>query len=69
MSIFSVKGKVAVVTGASSGLGENFARRLAAEGAMVAVGARRIDRLEKLVAEITSAGGRAEAFALDVSDP
>jgi NAD(P)-dependent dehydrogenase (short-subunit alcohol dehydrogenase family) len=67
--LFDLRGRIALVTGASSGLGENFARRLAAEGAVVAVGARRTDRLSKLVAEIAAAGGRAEAFALDVSDP
>lgn len=66
---FSVANKVAIVTGASSGLGENFARRLAAEGAAVAACARRTDRLEKLVSEIGAAGGKAQAFAMDVADP
>ena len=66
---FSVVNKVALVTGASSGLGDNFARRLAAEGAVVAACARRTDRLEKLVAEIGAAGGKAHAFAMDVADP
>jgi 2-deoxy-D-gluconate 3-dehydrogenase len=60
---------VALVTGASSGLGENFARRLASEGCTVAVAARRADRLEKLVGEISAAGGKAHAYALDVADP
>jgi len=69
VKLFDVNGKVALVTGASSGLGENFARRLAAEGAVVAACARRTDRLDKLVAEITAAGGKARAFAMDVSDP
>jgi NAD(P)-dependent dehydrogenase (short-subunit alcohol dehydrogenase family) len=69
MNIFDIRGKVALVTGASSGLGENFARRLAAEGATVAVGARRTDRLEKLVGEISASGGKAIAVALDVADP
>src|SRR6187402_682342 len=68
-NLFDVRGKIALVTGASSGLGENFARRLAAEGAVVAVAARRTDRLEKLVAEIRAAGGRAEPFPLDVANP
>jgi NAD(P)-dependent dehydrogenase (short-subunit alcohol dehydrogenase family) len=66
---FSVANKVAIVTGASSGLGENFARRLAAEGAVVAACARRTDRLEQLVSEIGAAGGKAQAFAMDVADP
>ena len=61
-------GQVALVTGASAGLGQRFARVLAAAGAHVAVTARRLDRLESLVAEITAAGGTAKAFALDVTD-
>ena len=69
MNLFDVKGRVALVTGASSGLGDNFARRLAAEGAAVAVAARRTDRLEKLVADITAAGGKAFAVPLDVNEP
>lgn len=63
-----LSGQVAIVTGASSGLGWRFARVLAAAGAMVAVTARRTDRLAALVAEIEAAGGRAQAFALDVAD-
>jgi NAD(P)-dependent dehydrogenase (short-subunit alcohol dehydrogenase family) len=69
MNPFDLSGRVALVTGASSGLGDNFARKLAAAGATVAVAARRTDRLEKLVAEIGAAGGKAQAFALDVADP
>lgn len=61
-------GQVAIVTGASSGLGWRFARVLAAAGAAVAVTARRTDRLDALVAEIVAAGGKAQAFALDVAD-
>lgn len=61
-------GEVAIVTGASSGLGWRFARVLAAQGATVAVTARRSDRLAALVAEIEAAGGKARAFALDVAD-
>jgi NAD(P)-dependent dehydrogenase (short-subunit alcohol dehydrogenase family) len=57
-----------LVTGASSGLGEGFARMLAAQGAAVAVAARRSDRLERLVDEIRAAGGRASAVTIDVGD-
>jgi len=62
-------GQVALVTGASSGLGHRFAKVLAARGAKVAVTARRKAKLDALVAEIKAAGGEAEAFALDVTNP
>lgn len=65
---FDVTGKVALVTGASSGLGAHFAKLLAANGAKVVVAARRADRLEKLVGDIRAAGGEAAAAALDVLD-
>lgn len=61
-------GKVALVTGASSGLGLRFARVLASQGAKVAVAARRADRLESLVKEIKDAGGEALAVSMDVKD-
>jgi len=65
---FRLDGRTALVTGASSGLGRHFARTLAAAGAAVAVAARRADKLETLVAEITAEGGQARAVALDVTD-
>ncbi|GAS97848.1 short-chain dehydrogenase/reductase SDR [Mycolicibacterium canariasense] len=61
-------GRTAVVTGASSGIGEATAERLAALGAHVAVLARRKERLDALVARIVSAGGTALAIPLDVTD-
>ncbi len=63
-----LSGRVALVTGASSGLGVRFARVLASCGAKVAVAARRIDRLESLAAEIRAAGGEAIAVAMDATD-
>lgn len=62
---FRVDGKIALVTGASSGLGNRFARVLHAAGAHVVVAARRTDRLDQLVTEL---GGRATAVACDVAD-
>jgi len=64
-----LKDRVALVTGASQGIGEEIARRLAAEGALVFCAARSRDKLARLVAEIEAAGGRARALALDVADP
>ena len=61
-------GQVALVTGASSGLGHRFARVLAANGASVVATARRVDRLEQLSAEIAAAGGTCVPVALDVTD-
>lgn len=61
-------GKVALVTGASGGLGAHFARLLAANGAAVAVTARRVDKIQALADGINADGGRAIALALDVAD-
>lgn len=65
---FSLIGKTALVTGASSGLGWHFAQVLAGAGAKVAIAARRTDRLEALASEIASAGGTAYPVALDVTN-
>ena len=64
----SLKGQVALVTGASGGLGAHFARLLAAEGAAVALAARRLDRVESLAGELAGAGHAAIAIRLDVAD-
>src|SRR5437660_8569407 len=66
--LFAIKGRVALVTGASSGLGLRFAEVLAGEGAAVALVARRADRLATLAARIEKSGGRAVAIAADVLD-
>jgi 3-oxoacyl-[acyl-carrier protein] reductase len=66
--LFDLTGRVALVTGASSGLGVRFAEVLAGEGAAVALVARRADRLAAVKARIDEAGGRAVAIAADVLD-
>jgi len=66
--LFDLKGKVALVTGASSGLGTQFAHALAENDAAVALVARRADRLEQLKGRIEAAGGRALAIEGDVTD-
>src|SRR5437879_5244586 len=64
-----IEGKVVVITGASSGLGEATARLLSAEGASVVLGARRVDRLQALADELTGGGGKALAVPTDVTHP
>ena len=66
--MFNLTGRVALVTGASSGLGQQFARALADNGAAVALVARRIDRLLDLQQDIEAKGGRALAIEADVTD-
>jgi NAD(P)-dependent dehydrogenase (short-subunit alcohol dehydrogenase family) len=66
---FLLTGRVAVITGASSGLGVAFARALADAGAAVVLGARRADRLASLAADIAASGGQALAVHVDVADP
>jgi 3-oxoacyl-[acyl-carrier protein] reductase len=66
--MFDLTGRVALVTGASSGLGTQFARALADNGAAVALVARRADRLAALRDEIVAKGGRAVAIEADVND-
>ena len=65
---FSVAGKVALITGASSGFGKHFAKVLAREGAKVGLAARRLDALQSLAKEIRSSGGVAAVAQLDVAD-
>src|SRR5579864_5822967 len=67
-TLMSLAGHVAFVTGASQGIGRTCALRLAKEGATLAVAARNQEKLNELVNEITTAGGKAFAFALDVGD-
>jgi len=67
--VSELKNKIVAITGASSGIGEATARLLAAKGARVMLGARRVDRLTALVEEIREAGGEAHSMALDVTRP
>ncbi|MCC5859690.1 MAG: SDR family oxidoreductase [Ectothiorhodospiraceae bacterium] len=67
-TLFDMNGRVALVTGASSGLGAHFARVLADAGARVVAAARRTERLRELVDGIRQAGGEAVAVTMDVTD-
>lgn len=63
-----IEGKVVLITGGSTGIGAEVARLLASRGAKVAIAARRKDKLEEVVAEITAQGGVAKGYTLDVTD-
>ncbi|CRK55999.1 3-oxoacyl-[acyl-carrier protein] reductase [Alloactinosynnema sp. L-07] len=65
----AVNGKIVLVTGASFGLGEATARRLGAAGATVLLVARTRDKLDSVAADITAAGGRAESYPVDLTNP
>lgn len=65
---FRLDGRIALVTGASSGLGAHFAKLLASAGARVVLAARRTDKLQEVVAGIQADGAQARAIALDVTD-
>jgi NADP-dependent 3-hydroxy acid dehydrogenase YdfG len=62
-------GKVVLITGASSGIGQATARRLAGSGHRVLLGARRADRIAAIAADVRATGGSAEHHVLDVTDP
>src|SRR6187200_3393504 len=66
-SLFRLDGRRALVTGASSGLGQRFALTLAQAGAEIAVAARRADKLTELLRQIESASGRGVAVSMDVT--
>jgi len=67
-SAFDLTGKVAFITGASSGFGRHFAGVLSRAGAKVGLAARRVDALERVASEVSSAGGAAAVAKLDVAD-
>ena len=67
MGTAGIQGKVVVITGASSGIGESTARLLAARGARGVIGARRLNRIDAVAKEISAAGGNAIGLATDVT--
>src|ERR1700722_8555169 len=67
METSNITGKVVVITGASSGIGESTAKLLAQQGARVVLGARRKDRIDAVAKEISATGGKAIGFATDVT--
>ena len=67
MGTSNIADKVVVITGASSGIGESTAKLLARQGAKVVLGARRKNRIDAVVEEISAAGGKAIGFAVDVT--
>jgi len=69
MGSFDMQGKHVAITGASSGFWSHFAGILAAAGARVSLGARRVDKIQARVDEINLSGGQARGFVLDVTDP
>ena len=69
MAMFSLDGRTALVTGASRGIGEAVARRLAAQGARAILAARSEERLRELAGELAEAGGEAHVLTLDLSRP
>ena len=66
--MFDLTGRTALVAGASSGLGEGFARLLSKAGAKVVLGARRTAMVDRIAGEIVDGGGQATAVPLDVTD-
>ncbi|HEX4939873.1 MAG TPA: SDR family NAD(P)-dependent oxidoreductase, partial [Candidatus Kapabacteria bacterium] len=65
---FDLSGRIALVTGASRGIGESIARLLAAQGAHVIVSSRKVEDCQRVVNDIVSAGGKAEAYACHIGD-